>query len=92
MYDMSIEGSGDKSTFMSQKNFFTIVNKEKYIEDENEIVGLNVSSCGLVFVVDKFKNGRTYSVYHGQKIFKAIPGMYFSLEALTGSKPTRLEF
>ncbi len=92
MYDLSVDGAGDRSTFMAQKNFFTIINKEKYIEDQNEIIDLIVSSCGLIFVVDKFKFGRTYSVFHGQKVFKATPGIYFSLESLTGGKPTKSEF
>ena len=92
MFDLSIEGAGDNSTFMNQKNYFTIVKKEKYIEEGNSIVDLNVSSSGLVFVIDKFKNGRVYSVFHGQKMFKTNPAIHFSLESLTGAKPTKNEF
>jgi hypothetical protein len=92
MYDLSLEGAGDGSTFMAQKNYFTIVQKEKWIEEQNEVASLTVSSCGLVFVVDKFKNARAYSVFHGQKMFKAMPSLHFSLETLSGSKPVKYDF
>lgn len=92
MYDLSVESGTDTCTFMNQKNYFTVVQKEKWLEDQNEIVDLIVTNCGIVFAIDKFKNGRAYSVYHGKKVFRAIPGSYFSLESLTGSKPTKTEF
>lgn len=92
MFDLSVEGSGDSSTFMNQKNFFTVVQKEKVMEDENCIVGMIMCSNGLVFVLDKYKNGRVYSVFHGQKMFKAVPGLHFSVESLIGGKPTVTEF
>ena len=92
MYDLSIVGSSEKSTFMSQKNFFTVVHKEKWIEEQNEVADLIVTGSGVVFVMDKFKNGRAFSVFHGKKVFRAIPGLYFSLESLTGSKPMKSDF
>lgn len=92
MFDLSVEGSGDASTFMNKKNFFTIVQKEKHIEESNSVVALTVSSNGLVFVIDKHRNGRVYSVFHGQKLFKATPAIHFSLESLTGSKPSVSQF
>lgn len=92
MCDLSIVGSSEKSTFMSQKNFFTVVQKEKWVEEQNEVVDLIVTGTGIVFVIDKFKNGRAFSVFHGKKVFRAIPGLYFSLESLTGSKPMKSDF
>ena len=92
MYDLSIEGAGDSSTFMNQKNFFTMVKKEKHMEEDNSVVDLIMCSNGLVFVIDKFKNGRVYSVFHGQKMFKTTPGLHFSVESLIGGRPTVTEF
>lgn len=92
MYDLSVEGAGDSSTFMNQKNFFTMVQKEKFMEEENSVVDMIMCSNGLVFVLDKFKSGRVYSVFHGQKMFKTSPGMHFSVESLIGGKPTVTEF
>ena len=63
MYDLSTEGAGDNSTFMNQKNFFTMVQKEKQIEESNSIEGMIMCSNGLVFVLDKHKNGRVYSFF-----------------------------
>lgn len=92
MFDLSVQGSGDASTFMNKKNFFTIVQKEKHIEDTNSVIGLTVSSNGLVFVIDRHCNGRVYSVFHGQKLFKTTPGIHFSLDSLIGNKPTVSQF
>lgn len=85
MYDILGKDSGDKSLFMNQKNFFTIMSKDKHYEDENSIVAMNVSSSGLVFTIDSLNNGRIYSVFHGTKIYKVNPGYNFSLDVLNGS-------
>jgi WD40 repeat protein len=92
MYDLSIHGNGDDSTFMSQGNFFTIQQKEKYLEESNEILTITVSECGLVFVMDKHENCRVYSVFHGKKIFKIVPGLHFSFESISGNRDVVVSF
>ena len=92
MYDVSLQGNGKTSMFMSKKNYFTILSKEKYLEEENEIISLDVSTSGMVLVIDKYRNARVYSCIHGKKLFKINSSFKFSLDMLNANDDLVTQF
>jgi hypothetical protein len=57
---------------MDKKNFFSINSKEKGLEETNEVTEMCVSESGLLLAMDKHGNGRIYSLYHGNKVYKVL--------------------
>jgi hypothetical protein len=57
---------------MDKKNFFTVNTKEKGLEETNEVAEMCVSESGLLLAMDRHGNGRIYSVYHGNKVYKVL--------------------
>ena len=81
LYDISnVKSDMDPSLFMDKKNFFTINSKEKSMEDSNEVKSICASENGLLLVVDKHNFARIYSVYHGNKVYKLLSSVTFTLD------------
>lgn len=92
MYDISVQDSGPKSLTMAQKNFFTILSKDKHYEDSNQILGISVSPLGLAFAIDKYQNARIYSIFHGRKICKLSSSYNFDNEILGRDEQSETKF
>jgi hypothetical protein len=57
---------------MDKKNFFSINTNEKGLEESNEVTEMCVSESGLLLAMDRHGNGRIYSLFHGNKVYKVL--------------------